>query len=208
MHIFLCLSHDHNDPDSKRSRRPASQTEIACRASGNVAVRLPAQRDSPGCRAADDGGIAGTAPEALSGAAFNLLRRCNPRRARQSVTVVDASALLDVLLDAPGADAAEARLFQGSALHAPHLIDAEITQALRRHWLTGRLDEQRGREALIDLTDFPIRRYPHTALLPRVWELRDNLTAYDAVYVALAEALDAPLVTRDRRLAAAAKRHV
>jgi len=65
---------------------------------------------------------------------------------------------------------------------------------------------ERGREALEDQEDISLRRYPHDFLLPRVWELRANLTAYDAVYVALAEALDAPLVTRDRRLAAAGHR--
>ena len=68
----------------------------------------------------------------------------------------------------------------------------------------GEIDDRRGREAMADLADMPIRRYPHDVLLPRVWDLRHNLTAYDAAYVALAEALDAPLVTRDRRLARAA----
>ena len=68
----------------------------------------------------------------------------------------------------------------------------------------GEIDNRRGRKAIDDLADMPIRRYPHEILLPRVWDLQHNLTAYDAVYVALAEALDAPLVTRDRRLARAA----
>lgn len=63
---------------------------------------------------------------------------------------------------------------------------------------------ERGRDALADLADFPLQRYPHDLLLPRVWELRNNLTAYDAVYIALAEALGAPLLTRDQRLAGAA----
>jgi predicted nucleic acid-binding protein len=122
--------------------------------------------------------------------------------------VVDASVVLDVLLRVPSAAALQARLLQQPILHAPHLIDIEIAQVLRRHSLGARMDEQRGREALADFAALPIQRYPHTALLPRVWELRDNFTAYDAAYVALAEALDVPLLTRDRRLAAAAERHI
>ena len=79
-----------------------------------------------------------------------------------------------------------------------------MAQVLRRYAAAGEIDEERGRAALADLADFPLNRYSHDFLLPRVWELRKNLTACDAVYVALAEALDAPLLTRDRRIAAAA----
>lgn len=122
--------------------------------------------------------------------------------------VVDASALLEALLRTPAAQAVERRLFDPrETLHAPHLLDVEVAQVVRRYAAAGEIDRDRGRAALADLADFPLRRYPHDFLLPRVWELRDNLTAYDAVYVALAEALDAPLITRDRRLAAAASRH-
>ncbi len=118
--------------------------------------------------------------------------------------VVDASALLEVLLGTPAAAAVEMRLFDaGETLHAPHLIDVEVVQALRRVALAGRLDPARGRTAMGIVDDLPLRRYPHIDLLPRVWELRNSVTTYDAVYVALAEVLDAPLVTRDRRLAKA-----
>ncbi len=118
--------------------------------------------------------------------------------------VVDASALLEALLRTPAAPAVEERLFDaGHTLHAPHLIDVEVAQVLRRYAATKQVEPGRCRDALIDLLDFPIHRYPHDVLLPRVWELRHNLTAYDAAYVALAEALDAPLLTRDRRLATA-----
>jgi len=88
-------------------------------------------------------------------------------------------------------------------MHAPHLIDVEVAQVIRRYAATRELDADRGRAALADLVDFPLRRYPHDLLLPRVWELRNNLTANDAVYVALA----APLLTRDKRLATAAGHH-
>ena len=123
--------------------------------------------------------------------------------------VVDASALLEALLRTPAAAAVEQRLFEaGQSLHAPHLLVVEVAQVVRRYAANGAIEAERGRMALFDLADFPIRRYPHGFLLSRVWQLRNNLTAYDAVYVALAEALDAPLLTRDRRLADTANRHV
>lgn len=123
--------------------------------------------------------------------------------------VVDASALLEVLLRAPAAEAVERRLFESrETLHAPHLIDLEVAQVLRRYATAGEIDQARGLEALADLADLPMRRYPHHLFLTRLWELRNNFTAYDAAYVALAEALDAPLLTRDRRLASAAKLYV
>jgi len=124
------------------------------------------------------------------------------------VIVVDASAVLEVLLRTSAATAVENRLFGGSpSLHAPHLLDVETAQVIRRYAANAEIDAERGRAALADLADFPLRRYPHDFLLPRIWDLRNNLTAYDAAYVALAEALDAPLLTRDRRLAASAGHH-
>ena len=88
-------------------------------------------------------------------------------------------------------------------LHAPHLIDLEIAQVLRRYVRSAIISAERGAEAVTDLLDFPLTRYPHFVLLTRIWQLRHGLTAYDAAYLALAEALDAPLVTRDRALARA-----
>jgi predicted nucleic acid-binding protein len=124
------------------------------------------------------------------------------------VIVVDASAMLETLLRTPAANRVEARLLDPrETLHAPHLLDVEVAQVVRRYAAAGEIDAERGRQALVDLADFPLRRYAHDFLLPRVWELRSNLTAYDAVYVALAEALDATLLTRDRRLAGAAGHH-
>jgi len=118
--------------------------------------------------------------------------------------VVDASAILEVLLNTPDGARVAARLFApGETLHAPHLLDLEVAQVLRRYALAGDVDSQRGRHALEDLADLPLTRYPHGLLLSRIWELRRNVTAYDAAYVALAEALAAPLVTRDAALASA-----
>jgi predicted nucleic acid-binding protein len=122
--------------------------------------------------------------------------------------VVDASTVLEALLRTPAASAVERRLFEpAQTLHAPHLLDVEVAQVVRRYAASREIDGERGRMALADLADLPLRRYPHDFLLPRVWDLRNNLTAYDAVYVALAEVLDAPLLTRDKRLAAAAGHH-
>ncbi|HEY7609973.1 MAG TPA: type II toxin-antitoxin system VapC family toxin [Alphaproteobacteria bacterium] len=118
--------------------------------------------------------------------------------------VVDASAALEALLRTPAAGEVEKRLFDpGETLHAPHLIDLEVAQVLRRYASTGQVDADRCRAALSDLADFPLTRYPHDFLLPRIWELRANLTAYDASYIALAEILGAVLLTGDERLATA-----
>lgn len=115
--------------------------------------------------------------------------------------VVDASAILEVLLNTPVAAAVGLRLFaENESLHAPHLLDVEVAQVLRRYAAGGHIESARGQQALRDLADFPITRYPHDLFLNRVWELRHSVTAYDAVYLALAEALRAPMVTRDRKL--------
>ena len=116
--------------------------------------------------------------------------------------VVDASALIEVLIRSQAASSLEHRLFSES-LNAPHLIDVEITHVVRRLVAINQIDEARARSALAALVDIPLRRYPQTRLVPRIWDLRRNLTPYDAAYVSLAEALGAPLVTRDARLAGA-----
>ena len=117
--------------------------------------------------------------------------------------VVDASVLASALGD-DGADGETARQrLRGRDLAAPDLIDLEVVSVLRRQLSVGKLDARRAQLALDDLLEIPIQRAPHRPLLRRCWELRDNLSVYDAAYVALAEALDAPLVTADARLAKA-----
>ena len=114
--------------------------------------------------------------------------------------VVDASVVAVALADdGRDGDTARARLREAQ-LAAPELIDLEVGSVLRRQLASGALDERRARLALDDLMEVPIRRAPHLPLLRRCWELRDNLTIYDAAYVALAEALDTLLVTADARL--------
>lgn len=121
--------------------------------------------------------------------------------------VVDASALLEVLLQTPLGESVEDRLLDDSrSLHAPYLLDIEVAQVVRRFVIAQDIDPQRAQAALDDFLAFPIRRHAHDFLLPRVWALRDNFTAYDAIYVALAEVLHATLMTHDRRFAAAARR--
>jgi predicted nucleic acid-binding protein len=119
--------------------------------------------------------------------------------------VADASAVLDVLLETPRTVPIQRRLFRPrQTIVAPHLIDVEIAQVLRRYSATGQLDEQRAMEAIDDYLALPIERYPHLLLLNRIWDLRQNLTAYDAAYVALAELLGVRLLTTDVRLARSA----
>lgn len=117
---------------------------------------------------------------------------------------VDASVVLELLLVTPaGRDLGDRLLVPDESLHAPHLLDVEVAQVVRRFGLRGEIGEARGRQALDDLDVLPLERYGHRPLLPRIWELRSNLTAYDAAYLALAESLEAPLLTRDRGLASA-----
>jgi predicted nucleic acid-binding protein len=123
------------------------------------------------------------------------------------VIVVDASVVIEVLLGTAAGRAVEGRLFDPrAALHAPHLVDVEVAHVLRRYAAAGELAPARAAEAVEDLRDLPITRHEHAMLLPRIWQFRRNLTAYDAAYVALADALDATLLTRDGKLARAAGR--
>jgi predicted nucleic acid-binding protein len=118
------------------------------------------------------------------------------------VIVVDASALLEFLLQTELGGRVEARLFRDDDdLHAPHLVDVEILQGLRRLVRTGELASARADEAIADLADLDLHRHPHLDLLGRAWKLRNNITGYDAMYVTLAEAIEAPIVTCDGPLA-------
>lgn len=116
--------------------------------------------------------------------------------------VLDASAALALLLGSEGAEQVAARVLDpAESLHAPHLLDLEVAQVVRRYWRAGDISPARGAQVLEDLLDLPVRRYPHQPFVTRIWALRANATAYDAAYLALAEALRSPLLTRDARLA-------
>jgi len=121
------------------------------------------------------------------------------------VIVLDASALVELLLNTSRGRLVAGRISDPRvALHVPHLADLEVTQALRRYVRDGELNAAAGSDALDDLRALDLYRHSHETLLSRIWELRHNFSAYDAVYLALAEALDAILLTCDSRLARAA----
>jgi predicted nucleic acid-binding protein len=117
--------------------------------------------------------------------------------------VIDASVLFEVVADTPGAEPVRERLAEDPDHAAPHVIDVEVFGVIRRERLRGSLDTTAAAQAVADLRDWPGERYGHRQLLERAWDLRDTIRGWDAVYVALAEALDVPLLTSDRRLAAA-----
>ena len=116
--------------------------------------------------------------------------------------VLDASAAIEWLLQTPDGQRIERRIYRrNETLHAPHLLDLEVAQVLRRLVRQGAVGLSRAEEAIEDLQALRVTRHPHAIFLRRIWQMRDNLSAYDAVYVALAETLKAPLITRDSRLA-------
>lgn len=115
--------------------------------------------------------------------------------------VLDASAVIDWLLQTPAGERIETRIYsRGESLHAPHLLDIEVVQVLRRLVREKSVSASRAEQAIQDLRDLRVTRYPHFVFLSSVWRLRNNLSAYDALYVVLAEELSATLLTRDARL--------
>jgi predicted nucleic acid-binding protein len=125
--------------------------------------------------------------------------------------VIDASAMAELVLARPSATAVARHVADHEHdLHAPHLLDVEVLSAIRRLVATRDATTERATEAIADLLDLPIARYPHDVLVPRVWELRKNFSSYDGAYLALAEALTddgVPLLTADRRFARAIRAH-
>jgi predicted nucleic acid-binding protein len=118
------------------------------------------------------------------------------------VIVLDASAVLELVLRTPAGQRVADRIGSpDETLHAPHLIDLEVAQVLRRYEAVRMLSPSRAAEALEDYTNLDLTRYPHEIFLQRIWDLRRNVTAYDGAYLALAEVLEAPLLTADQRLA-------
>ena len=116
--------------------------------------------------------------------------------------VADASVILEVLLNTTIGAKVEKQLFAArQTIHVPHLTDLEVLQVLRRYSRTSIVSGVRSRQVIEDYRDIPFNRYPHEVLLPRIWELRHNFTPCDAAYIALAEALDSPLMTCDRAFA-------
>jgi predicted nucleic acid-binding protein len=119
------------------------------------------------------------------------------------VIVVDAGCVFDVVTSSERARSIERRLAEDADQAAPHAVDVEVFGVIRSHRLRGLLDESAARRAIELLASWPVARYAHQPLLARAWELRDNVRGWDAMYVALAELLDATLLTTDARLATA-----
>jgi predicted nucleic acid-binding protein len=118
------------------------------------------------------------------------------------VIVLDASAVIDWLLQTPEGRRIEERIYaHNESLHAPHLVDLEVAQVLRRLVRDGTIPVLRAEKAICDLRDLRMTRYPHSVFLSQIWQRRNNMSAYDASYVVLAEKLGATLLTRDRGLA-------
>lgn len=117
--------------------------------------------------------------------------------------VLDASVLFEVVADAPAAESVRQHLDLDEDVAAPHLIDAEVLAVIQTQHRSGALDATAAAQAVEDLRSWPGERWSHRPFVARAWELRANVRAYDALYVALAEAMDATLLTLDRRLAAA-----
>jgi predicted nucleic acid-binding protein len=125
------------------------------------------------------------------------------------VIVLDASAAIDWLLQTAVGQQIESRIYErGESLHAPHLLDLEVAQVLRRLVREGAVSAPRADQAIDDLFNLRVTRYPHFVFLAHIWRLSHNLSAYDATYVALTDKLAATLITRDARLASASASRV
>src|SRR3954466_5233840 len=205
---FAIVARDAQRADPRRPRRRPPPPERSSGGRRAVAQRVPARPDGRHRPCADDPRAGG--PRAQPRSLRRVVeRRRHPTGPRRAGVVVDASVLTDFLLGRTQSIEALEDALAGAdqePLHAPDLIELETLNALRRLAATGRLGERRAAEAASDLGDARLIRYPHAPLRTRVWELRHNLTAYDAAYLALAEALPDPtLLTAHHGLATAAR---
>ena len=200
MHPYYLHAQDDSNPQRPRRATPPAQGEGFV--AGHVSLGLSAIGNTPHDRTPDTPGTQGAIAPSCIRKSCCFSSRGRQGGERRTLIVVDASVVLELLLGTPESPVIEKRVFEtGVTLHAPHLLDLEVTQVLRRYYRFEEVSRKRGEQALTDLADFPIERYPHTVFLQRIWDLRNNLTAHDAAYVALAEALAAPLLTCDSKLA-------
>jgi predicted nucleic acid-binding protein len=196
---MLCSYRD-SDPGEGRLRGDPPSPQGPGRTCRSSAQRVPPTRTRSSRQSPDSAGDGRTAPRAPGGRGPASGER--PRRGTPLRLVLDAAAVGDWLLRTPGrADDLDALLLGADDLHSADLLDVEVLSILRRKTHRRELSARRSEEALDDLESLPILRHATAVLVRRIWTLRDAITAYDAAYVALAEALDAPLLTTDRRLA-------
>src|SRR6266496_2389041 len=160
-----CWPHVEYGPDPQCPGTGPSQTEVAGRVGGAVALRLPSSRAPPRPRASHSGGATRTALAPDAGDAASEARGPGSPRARPGVIVLDASAALDLVLRTPAGEIVADRIGSPEeTLHSPHLIDLEVAQVLRRYEASRALSPLRAREALDDFTDLDVTRYPHEIL--------------------------------------------
>src|SRR3954447_9531131 len=183
--MHACLSHVQNGPDQECAGRAASHAEGQSCEFRTDALRLPPGRTGPSGGATHARGDADPNPQPKARDFEDAGRGGHPGGARAGVIVVDASALLEFLLQTPLGTRVEARLFRDhDDFHSPHLADVEVTQGLRRLVRARELSPDRAAGAVADLADLDLHRHAHVDLLARAWKLRENVTAYDAMYVA------------------------
>src|SRR4051812_39161389 len=180
--------HGDHGADPKRSRCLPPPPQGARGARGHVDVRLHSARGRQSPGPPEPPGHPRSAAGATGSPADPARRRPDSCRTRRAIMVLDASAIIELILSTPAGRVVAARIADpAESLHAPHLADVEVAQALRRYVRERQIDEQTAATALSDLRALDLQRHAHEPLLDRVWDLRRNLTAYDAVYVALAQ---------------------
>lgn len=194
--------HAENDSIATRSGHAPSAAQGACGDRRSFALGFPGA-GGPQDRGAADAGGDGRAVAAAGALPREALPDPRPARgARSQLIVLDASAAVELVLQTSRAERVAARaLHPAQRIHAPHLIDIEVAQVLRRLVCAKELTPARAGLALSDFADLVLQRHPHRPFISRIWGLRTSMSAYDAAYVALAEALGAPMLTCDEKLA-------
>src|ERR1039457_552383 len=199
--MFVCLEHVQDDPGERRPRTPAWHSEGARGPRGHDSFRLPQEGIGACGGAPNDPGVAGAHPTGKAHPGQEEPRASNPRTARLTMIVLDASVVVELLTNGALADSIRSDLSKrDESFIVPHLIDVEVLSAIRGLRAGQRIAADRSDQFLTGLAALPAERYSHTPLIGRIWELRHNFTAYDATYIALAEAMNAVLYTSDEKL--------
>src|ERR1019366_1350243 len=199
--MFVCLGHVEDDPGEGRPGTGAWHAEGASGSSRHEPFRFPQEGTGARRGAADDGGVVAEHPTGEAHPGQEERCASNTRTARLTMIVLDASVVVELLTNGALADSIRSDLSgRAESFIVPHLIDVEVVSAIRRLVAGRRIGADRSDRLLAALAALPAERYSHTPLIRRIWELRHNFTAYDATYIALAEAMNAVLYTCDAKL--------